>query len=245
MRRLPGLTYANVMATIAVFLALGGASYAALQLPAHSVGTRQLKPDAVTSSKVHNRSLRAIDFARGQLPAGARGLTGATGRDGTNGRDGTTGPPGPTVIGFAHIGGGGTLDTVSETVVADTSTSPLHSGPITTTFPGRWVLNASVELLKAGGAESPKTGEYHCRLAIGSGTTFVNAGADARATLGPVPATARAYATVGLTAVIDEPPGTYDIRVLCAVFPSTGTDATTGVWDHADLSAVVGPQPAS
>jgi hypothetical protein len=36
------LTYANVTATLALFVALGGASYAALELPANSVGPRQL-----------------------------------------------------------------------------------------------------------------------------------------------------------------------------------------------------------
>jgi hypothetical protein len=41
-------TYANVTATIALFVALGGASYAAVELPAHSVGARQLRRGAVT-----------------------------------------------------------------------------------------------------------------------------------------------------------------------------------------------------
>jgi hypothetical protein len=46
------LTYANVTATLALFVALGGASYAVTQLPANSVGTSQLKAHAVTSSKL-------------------------------------------------------------------------------------------------------------------------------------------------------------------------------------------------
>ena len=33
------LTYANVVASLALFLALGGAAYAATQLPQNSVGT--------------------------------------------------------------------------------------------------------------------------------------------------------------------------------------------------------------
>jgi len=41
------LTYANVVATLALFLALGGASYAAIVLPANSVGPRQLQAGAV------------------------------------------------------------------------------------------------------------------------------------------------------------------------------------------------------
>jgi hypothetical protein len=44
MKRLhDSVSYAKVMATIAVFLALGGGTYAALRLPQNSVGTRQIK----------------------------------------------------------------------------------------------------------------------------------------------------------------------------------------------------------
>lgn len=46
------LSYANVVATVAVFVALGGGAYAAIRLPANSVGSRQLKAHAVTPSKV-------------------------------------------------------------------------------------------------------------------------------------------------------------------------------------------------
>jgi hypothetical protein len=48
----PRLSYANVVATLALFVALGGASYAAAVLPAGSVGTAQLKPGAVTPGKL-------------------------------------------------------------------------------------------------------------------------------------------------------------------------------------------------
>lgn len=41
------LTYANVVATLSLFIALGGASYAAIVLPANSVGPRQLQTGAV------------------------------------------------------------------------------------------------------------------------------------------------------------------------------------------------------
>jgi len=39
--------------------------YAAVVLPKNSVGTRQLKANAVVSSKVKNGGLKAIDFAAG------------------------------------------------------------------------------------------------------------------------------------------------------------------------------------
>lgn len=90
------LTFANVVACIALFVALGGASYAALKLPKNSVGTKQLKKNAVTSAKVKNGSLLAQDFKPGQIPAGKtgpQGVTGAAGAPGTG--TGSTATPLP------------------------------------------------------------------------------------------------------------------------------------------------------
>jgi hypothetical protein len=64
------LTYANAMSTIAVFVALGGGAYA-VTVPRNSVGTKQLKANAVTAAKVKNRSLLASDFKVGQLSLGS------------------------------------------------------------------------------------------------------------------------------------------------------------------------------
>ncbi len=102
------LTFANVMSVIAVFIALGGASYAAVNLPKNSVGTKQLKGksvgtkqlkgNAVNSNKVKNFSLRANDFKKGQIPSGPTGPAGqpgATGPQGATGPTGPVGPPGP------------------------------------------------------------------------------------------------------------------------------------------------------
>ncbi|MEA2367005.1 MAG: hypothetical protein QOE69_3224 [Thermoleophilaceae bacterium] len=76
------LTYANVMATIAVFIALGGSGYAAVSLQRNSVKGKHIAKNAVTSSKVKNRSLKRIDFARGQLPKGDQGPKGDRGAPG-------------------------------------------------------------------------------------------------------------------------------------------------------------------
>lgn len=51
------VTYANVMATIALFVALGGSSYAAL-----SIGTRQIRNNSVRSVDVRNGTLRGLDI---------------------------------------------------------------------------------------------------------------------------------------------------------------------------------------
>jgi hypothetical protein len=53
------LTYANVIATMALFIALGGGAYAATQLPKNSVGTKQLKKNSVTAAKIKNGAVTA------------------------------------------------------------------------------------------------------------------------------------------------------------------------------------------
>lgn len=89
-------SFSNTIALVALFVALGGASYAAIKIPKNSVGTAQLKKNAVNSAKVRNRSLLAVDFKKGQLPAGATGAQGATGLQGPAGLPGATGAAGVT-----------------------------------------------------------------------------------------------------------------------------------------------------
>jgi hypothetical protein len=88
----PHLSYANVIATLALFLALGGGAYAAIRLPKNSVGSKQLKANAVSSAKVKKGSLLSGDFKAGQLPAGR---VGPQGPKGDIGQPGQTGPQGP------------------------------------------------------------------------------------------------------------------------------------------------------
>jgi hypothetical protein len=88
------LSYANVVASLALFLALGGVGYAATQLPNNSVGTPQLKANAVTTGKVKNGTLLEKDFKPGQIPAGAKGDAGATGAAGPAGAQGPMGDTG-------------------------------------------------------------------------------------------------------------------------------------------------------
>jgi len=95
------LTYANVVASLALFLVLGGGSaYAAKRL----IGGREIARNAITSAKVRDGSLTsadvrdgsltAKDFKRGVLPSGS-GAAGSHGANGTDGAAGSTGAPGP------------------------------------------------------------------------------------------------------------------------------------------------------
>src|SRR3954468_24938372 len=85
---------ALVVSVIALSVALGGTSYAAIVLPANSVGKKQIKKNAVTTAKVKNGSLRSADFGAGQLPTGATGATGAQGAKGDKGDRGEKGDKG-------------------------------------------------------------------------------------------------------------------------------------------------------
>ena len=76
----------NLVAYIALFVALSGSAFAAAQAVApNSVGTPQLKNNAVTTLKVKNGTLLKADFKAGQLqpgpagPAGPQGPAGAAG----------------------------------------------------------------------------------------------------------------------------------------------------------------------
>ena len=57
MRFMPRLTYSNVVATLAIFIALGGISYAATNLSKNSVGTKQIKKNAVTAKKIKKNAV--------------------------------------------------------------------------------------------------------------------------------------------------------------------------------------------
>ncbi len=81
----PKLTYSNVVATLALFVAVGGASaFAASQLGKNTVGAKQIKKNAVTTAKIKKN---AVDTARiknnsvngAKVPDGS--LTGADVKD--------------------------------------------------------------------------------------------------------------------------------------------------------------------
>jgi hypothetical protein len=94
--RKPRLSYANLTATLALFLALGGTSYAALQITGSNVknGTltgSDIKNESLKSGDVDNGSLLAKDFKSGQLPAGPAGPQGPEGPQGIQGPQGPAG----------------------------------------------------------------------------------------------------------------------------------------------------------
>jgi hypothetical protein len=124
------LTYANVMATLALFVALGGASYAAFKLPKNSVGAKQLKAGAVTPAKLNRGSIGRLAGAQGP-----RGLVGPQGAIGPQGPIGVQGPLGPAGSAKAWAEYDGNIESV------------LHSSggiSISKLGTGRYCVNAGV-----------------------------------------------------------------------------------------------------
>jgi hypothetical protein len=105
------LTYANVVATGALFLVLaGGTAFAASQFGKETIGTRALKKEAVTPAKLSSKAKVTLTG-----PAGAKGATGAQGPAGAAGATKIDVQVGPEVDGSAAhcpagqvaVGGGG------------------------------------------------------------------------------------------------------------------------------------------
>jgi hypothetical protein len=81
-----------VVACVALVVASGGTSYAALTITGRNVKNssltgKDIKNSSLTTSDVKNRSLLSADFKAGQLPAGPQG---------PQGTKGDTGPRGPS-----------------------------------------------------------------------------------------------------------------------------------------------------
>ena len=82
-------SFANVMSTIAVFIALGGSSYAALKVTGKDVVNGSL-----TGKDIRKKSV-PVNRLSGKLPQGPKGDAGAAGLPGAAGPAGAKGDPGP------------------------------------------------------------------------------------------------------------------------------------------------------
>jgi hypothetical protein len=124
----PKPSYSNVVATLALFVALGGAAVAA-GLPKHSVGARQLKRGAVTSAALRRGAVTSPKLAPGAV---------------------TNGKLGPSAVGPGNIGngavtsaklGGGSVIAASIRNGAVT-TNKLDNGAVTTAKLGNDAVTA-------------------------------------------------------------------------------------------------------
>ena len=108
---------AMLVALLALFVALGGSSYAAIRFPAGSVGTAQLKNGAVTKKKINKVTIRALKGNRGPRGfQGARGAPGAPGPAGPAGTAGARGPAGPGMTDLEWVSSSNSSSTAGDLV---------------------------------------------------------------------------------------------------------------------------------
>ena len=196
----------NAIAYLALFVALGGVSWAAVKLPRNSVGANQVKSGAIRSAEVKDRALLARDFKAGQLPAGNQG---AAGPQGPQGQQGAIGPT------FADVGGSGTLDPAATPEGGEPADQRRYiftlptAGRVLLEWRGRMSVNCTVDPGNAGlyidGAPVPKSGREN------SDVEPIN--------------------LVGLTGVLPAGPHTAHVRVDCPSGDANSvTLGTTSAW---------------
>ena len=85
------LSYANLTATLALFIALGGTTYAATSLPRNSVGSAQIRSNAVGASEIRRRAVGSSEIRDRAI--GVRDIA-ASARGSLRGSQGPAGPAG-------------------------------------------------------------------------------------------------------------------------------------------------------
>jgi hypothetical protein len=205
-----------VVAFLALFVALSGTSYAVSQLPAKSVGTKQLKSNAVTGAKVKDGSLRAADFRPGQLPAGPAGPTGPAGASGMSQSAGAWASRNPQFVVPPQY-----VEMFSLTQFADYST-----GRLRLRGPSRLVLSGTVTFV-----QFDRTAVAHCRFEVKRGNEWEQAGL----TQMFVDYDPGGFMYLPLTAVVDATSSTEDVRIVCR----SDNDTTEVGFSQGSFSVVV------
>lgn len=246
-----------VISCLALFVALGGTSYAVSKLPRNSVGTAQLKNNAVNSAKVKDGSLLARDFKAGQLPPGAKGEVGAQGAigpvgpagpagvdgedgapgasgvigaTGANGLQGNTGPTGPSgLLGNAYsIRQTSTTFGTGGAVITQLSDGPdAESGELVLTAPSRLYVSATMSLAANNGT-----------MALCVPLLESSEGGSTIGEEGWMGIEGTELASLTISGVSEVGPGSYDIGVTCR----TNVMGDTADVEQATLTVTAVPQ---
>jgi hypothetical protein len=157
-------TYANVVATCALMLALGGTAWAAVrvngaQIVDRTITARDVKVGSLTGAEVRNGSLAAADLSAATRRAlrGAAGPAGASGATGTPGAPGAAGAVGPAGLSFGLYDQGLSNGTITEHCV----THDAGAIDFTLTRPTRLFVSAEMRVLSnTGDGLDPNAGGY-------------------------------------------------------------------------------------
>ena len=209
-------------------VAIGGSTYAATSLPKNSVGNAQLKKAAVTSAKVKDHSLLAVDFKDGQLATvvptvagppgaqGAQGPAGPIGDPGAPGQPGAQGPPGPSY--------GISAQAAPTSSVTACNTGDLVGIVIAPTTTSRLWISGQAQLSASGTTAARLTADIRVGTSVlgapESGSPFP------LTTASITPYTFTGIASLGGTPV-DLVPGTYNVRLRLEQTAGAGSCAPT------------------
>lgn len=180
------LTYANVISTICLFLVLGGgAAFAATQLPKNSVGSKQIKKEAVTPAKLSTAAKATLTGPKGAT--GATGANGAPGAKGDKGDQGLQGVPGNANVVTYNLGphNFGTEATFTATLPGTTSIQEWKEGAYQVQMAINPSLSYPVPGFASGGSTNyrvflreggPTETELIIQIVTGTGESYSNIG---------------------------------------------------------------------
>jgi hypothetical protein len=123
------LSFANVISVIALFVALGGASYAAVSLPKNSVGAKQIKKNGVGASEIKKNAVGASEIKSNAVSGGDVKDGGLTGGDLADGSVGTGDLGNGAVNGSKLADNSVASGKISDGSVALTDLAPEATGP--------------------------------------------------------------------------------------------------------------------
>ena len=171
------LSFSNVIACLALFVALGGSVYAANKingkqikqssLPGNrikpkTVPPNRIKPNSLTGKQINEKTLTGISAAA-LADVQYQAVTGELPSEGRTGTLTANCAPGSYAI-----GGGATLSNEERGLVSSSGPSPLRTGWTATGYAWYWfarptmtVTAVCVVVNKPGGAVTPGTPQYH------------------------------------------------------------------------------------
>jgi hypothetical protein len=173
-RFVPRPTYANVIATIALFVALGGVAVAA-GLPKNSVGPNQLKRGAVTPAKIRKKAITSGKLAPQSVTAGKLGANAVLPGNLGNGIISTSKIAAGAVVASSIKNG---VITTNKLANANVTTQKLAEGAVTTgKLADKAVTPAKLSFAtSAPGTVSPLASGQTLRGVFDVGGTAANAG---------------------------------------------------------------------
>jgi len=211
---------ALLISCAALFIALGGASYAAVSIPNHSIGPPQLKKNAVTNVKIKNgavtyKKIRPNSVGRvranlGQLQQRVSGICMSGSAIGTVGKDGkvTCNPTLPSAV-----------QTTSNTVgISSKATGPTTVTSLSLPAGANYLAVANPTIAVSGIATGNQRVQVSCTLTVGS---------DTQTRAETVVGTAGETTDASIPLQLAGPSGS--ASVTCTGKPQTGTLPTTSV----------------